>query len=49
MAERHVHVYDVRNMAEPLQRRESSLKYQTRAIACMPDGEGKQELDFFYY
>ncbi|RKP08163.1 WD40-repeat-containing domain protein [Thamnocephalis sphaerospora] len=40
MAERHVHVYDVRNMSEPMQRRESSLKYQTRAIACMHDGEG---------
>jgi cell cycle arrest protein BUB3 len=40
MAERYVHIYDVRNMSEPLQRRESSLKYQTRAIACMKDGEG---------
>ncbi|RKP24183.1 mitotic checkpoint protein BUB3 [Syncephalis pseudoplumigaleata] len=40
MAERQVHVYDVRNMDEPMQRRESSLKYQTRTVACMPDGEG---------
>ncbi|KAI8055419.1 WD40 repeat-like protein [Syncephalis plumigaleata] len=40
MAGRHVNVYDVRSMDEPMQRRESSLKFQTRAIACMPDGEG---------
>jgi cell cycle arrest protein BUB3 len=36
MAARHVYVYDVRNMAEPEQRRESSLKYQTRCIRCTP-------------
>jgi hypothetical protein len=26
--------------AEPMQRRESSLKSQTRCIRCMPDGAG---------
>jgi cell cycle arrest protein BUB3 len=37
---RHIHIYDVRNMNEPLQKRESSLKFQTRAIKCFPNGEG---------
>jgi cell cycle arrest protein BUB3 len=36
MAARHVYVYDVRKLSEPEQRRESSLKYQTRCISCMP-------------
>ena len=40
LEKRAIHVYDVRNMAEPIQRRESSLKYMTRAVKCMPDGSG---------
>ncbi|KAJ1550345.1 mitotic spindle checkpoint protein Bub3 [Nowakowskiella sp. JEL0078] len=40
MAERHVFIYDIRNMNEPLQRRESSLKYMTRTVRCMPNGDG---------
>ena len=40
MAGRHIHVYDVRKMNEPLQKRESSLKFMTRAVACMIDGKG---------
>ncbi|KAL1917746.1 uncharacterized protein VTP21DRAFT_3580 [Calcarisporiella thermophila] len=40
MAQRIVHIFDVRNMDEPLQRRESSLKFQTRCVRCMPNGEG---------
>eukprot|EP01048_Picozoa_sp_COSAG05_P007036 COSAG05_NODE_482_length_9373_cov_198.471318_4_plen_363_part_00 len=40
MAGRHIYVYDVRNLSEPEQRRESSLKYQTRCIRCTPDGQG---------
>lgn len=39
-AGRHVHIYDLRHMDEPLQRRESSLKFQTRAIKCFPNGAG---------
>jgi cell cycle arrest protein BUB3 len=39
-AARHVHVYDVRKMSEPQQRRESSLKHQTRCIRTFPDGTG---------
>jgi len=39
MAGRNVWIYDIRNMAEPEQKRESSLKHQTRCIACHPDGE----------
>jgi len=39
-AGRFVHIYDLRNMNEPQQRRESSLKNQTRCIRCFPDGTG---------
>lgn len=41
MANRVIHIYDPRHMQEPLQIRESSLKYMTRAVACNPDGTGK--------
>ncbi|KAK1291707.1 hypothetical protein QJS10_CPB17g02335 [Acorus calamus] len=37
-AGRHVNVYDLRNMSQPEQRRESSLKYQTRCVRCYPNG-----------
>lgn len=40
MASRSVYLYDVRNMAEPWQRRESSLKFMTRTVRCMPNGQG---------
>lgn len=40
-AGRHVNVYDLRNMSQPEQRRESSLKYQTRCVRCYPNGTGK--------
>lgn len=54
-AGRHVYVYDVRNMAEPEQRRESSLKHQTRSVATSPDGasfavssiEGRVSIEYF--
>lgn len=36
-AKRHISIYDVRNMANSLDTRESSLKYQTRDIACFPN------------
>eukprot|EP01112_Ceratiomyxa_fruticulosa_P016436 TRINITY_DN4967_c0_g1_i1.p1 TRINITY_DN4967_c0_g1~~TRINITY_DN4967_c0_g1_i1.p1 ORF type:complete len:349 (-),score=60.61 TRINITY_DN4967_c0_g1_i1:56-1102(-) len=46
-AARNVYIYDLRNLGmdnkgsiEPIQRRESSLKYQTRTIKCFPDGSG---------
>jgi WD40 repeat protein len=39
-AGRHIHIYDCRQMKEPFQRRESSLKFQTRAIRCFPDAKG---------
>lgn len=38
-AGRHVLILDPRNLAEPLQRRESSLKSQTRCLAASNDGE----------
>jgi len=39
-AGRQVAIYDLRKMEEPLQKKESSLKYQTRCIRCFPNGEG---------
>lgn len=45
-AGRHVNVYDLRNMSQPEQKRESSLKYQTRCVRCYPNGTGtKLSLD----
>ena len=40
MASRLFHIYDIRKMDIPAQQRESSLKYMTRSLACMPDGQG---------
>ncbi|KAK0193158.1 WD40-repeat-containing domain protein [Armillaria mellea] len=40
MASRLVRIYDTRRMEAPLQERESSLKYLTRSLACMANGEG---------
>ncbi|KAF7305184.1 WD-REPEATS-REGION domain-containing protein [Mycena kentingensis (nom. inval.)] len=40
MASRLFHIYDIRKMSEPAQQRESSLKYMTRSLACMADGQG---------
>ncbi|KAG5439296.1 hypothetical protein PCANB_001595 [Pneumocystis canis] len=40
MANRIMYIYDLRNMNEPMQQRESSLKFMTRAVKCMPDGNG---------
>ena len=37
---RHVLIYDVRNLSAPEQQRESSLKFQTRCIRCFPNGKG---------
>ncbi|KAL1115308.1 hypothetical protein AAG570_007339 [Ranatra chinensis] len=39
-AGRKVYVWDMRNMGYVLQRRESSLKYQTRCIRCFPNKQG---------
>lgn len=40
MSNRQFHIYDVRNLQEPVQRRESSLKYPTRTLRCSPNGQG---------
>ncbi|KAH9937962.1 WD40 repeat-like protein [Amylocystis lapponica] len=40
MASRLFHIYDIRKMDAPAQTRESSLKFMTRALACMTDGQG---------
>eukprot|EP00903_Cladosiphon_okamuranus_P014161 g13160.t1 len=37
---RHIWVYDMRSLAEPEQRRLSSLKFQTRCVRVFPDQEG---------
>eukprot|EP01122_Echinamoeba_exundans_P013320 TRINITY_DN5799_c0_g1_i1.p1 TRINITY_DN5799_c0_g1~~TRINITY_DN5799_c0_g1_i1.p1 ORF type:complete len:331 (+),score=67.71 TRINITY_DN5799_c0_g1_i1:44-1036(+) len=39
-AGRHIWIWDLRRMKEPEQRRESSLKYQTRCLRAYPDGSG---------
>ena len=39
-SERHVDIYDIRNLSVPEQQRESVLKFQTRCIRCFPDGQG---------
>lgn len=39
-AGRKILVWDIRNMSYTLQKRESSLKYQTRAIRCFPNKQG---------
>lgn len=40
MASRLFNIYDIRKMDGPAQSRESSLKFMTRAVACMTDGQG---------
>ncbi|KAI0261891.1 WD40 repeat-like protein [Gloeopeniophorella convolvens] len=40
LASRLFHIFDIRKMDAPEQTRESSLKFLTRALACMSDGEG---------
>ncbi|EIN08222.1 WD40 repeat-like protein [Punctularia strigosozonata HHB-11173 SS5] len=40
MASRLFHIFDIRKMDRPTQERESSLKYMTRSLACMVDGQG---------
>lgn len=40
MANRQVYLFDTRRPDTPMQRRESSLKYQTRCIAFFPDATG---------
>ncbi|KAI0078612.1 WD40 repeat-like protein [Panus rudis PR-1116 ss-1] len=41
MASRLFNIYDIRKMeGGPAQQRESSLKFMTRSVACMPDGQG---------
>ncbi|KIM26668.1 hypothetical protein M408DRAFT_330444 [Serendipita vermifera MAFF 305830] len=40
MGGRKINIYDVRKMEKPMQERDSSLRFMTRALACMPTGEG---------
>jgi cell cycle arrest protein BUB3 len=40
MASRLFNIYDIRKMEAPVQQRESSLKFMTRSLACMMDGQG---------
>ncbi|KAL4419466.1 hypothetical protein ABPG77_008268 [Micractinium sp. CCAP 211/92] len=57
MSGRHVDVYDLRTLeaGQPEQRRESSLKFQTRCVRCFADGagyalasvEGRVAMEFF--
>src|ERR1700722_17757591 len=40
MASRLFNIFDIRQMEAPVQERESSLKFMTRLLACMVDGQG---------
>lgn len=40
MGGRKINIYDVRKMEKPMQERDSSLRFMTRALACMPSGDG---------
>ncbi|KAI9447214.1 WD40 repeat-like protein [Lactarius psammicola] len=40
LASRLFHIFDLRKMDTPEQTRESSLKFLTRALSCMSDGQG---------
>lgn len=40
MASRLFWIYDIRKMDSIAQQRESSLKFMTRSLACMADGQG---------
>ena len=54
-SERHILVYDIRNMVQPEQERESPLRHQTRKVACSIDGrffavgstEGRVAVEYF--
>jgi cell cycle arrest protein BUB3 len=54
MEDRQIYIYDVRKPQEPIQRRESSLKFQTRAIKCFLKGficssiEGRVAVEYFH-
>lgn len=39
-AGRHVILWDLRNMSQPVEQQESTLRYQTRVIRCFPGGQG---------
>jgi cell cycle arrest protein BUB3 len=55
MANRHVHIYDLRKLSSPEQTRSSSLRHQTRCVRCSPEGwgyvlssiEGRVAVEFF--
>lgn len=40
MASRMFWIYDIRKMEVPAQQRDSSLRFMTRSLACMIDGQG---------
>lgn len=39
-ANRAIWIYDARQMSQPFEKRESSLKYSTRCVTCNPNGSG---------
>jgi hypothetical protein len=55
MPSRHVFIVDVRNLTQPEEQRESTLKNQTRCVRCYPEGhgfalssiEGRVAMEFF--
>ncbi|KAJ3251118.1 hypothetical protein HK103_002874 [Boothiomyces macroporosus] len=55
LAKRLIHIYDISNLDKEPMKRESSLKFMTRKVACIPNGkgyatasiEGRCSVDFF--
>jgi len=47
MGGRKINIFDIRRMEKPTQERDSSLRFMTRALACMPTGEGRHSSSIF--
>jgi cell cycle arrest protein BUB3 len=48
-AARHIDSFDMKNLPRDLQKRDSSMKFQTRAIKCFPDGQGEATIVCFLW
>jgi len=49
MANRLNYIYDIRKLDEPLQRRDSSLKFMTRCIKLAPQADGPYPPALYYF
>ncbi len=41
----HISVFDLRKFGDPIEKKESPLKHQTRALATFPDNKGKGDIE----